>query len=379
MKEWFVDTPQELQRLVDALSGYDVVALDTEFLREKTYFAKMCLLQVACEDFVACVDPLAIENLQPILDVIYSPHVTKVMHSARQDLELFYDLTQRVPAPVFDTQIAATLLGFGDQLGYAALVKKMLGVTLAKTHTRTDWSQRPLDFGQIEYAVDDVRYLLEVYRRQREKLLQTGRMAWLENDFNALTDPGLYQQADENLWKKVRGNKTLHGVHVAALQLLTRWREQLARSKNRPRRWVVRDDVLIEIAKRMPQTPEALDKIHGCDAHVNKHAAHVVDLIKQAQVMPKERWPSLGKHARLTSEQEAQVDLLMAVVRTRAEENLVTPAVLASRKELECLVQGKHQCAVCAGWRAELVGNELRAIMNGERSVHLSEGKIEVR
>jgi ribonuclease D len=378
MREVYVDNPQQLRQLCEELKNQSLLALDTEFLREKTYYAQLCLIQLAAADFIACIDPIQIDDISPFLDVLYNPDILKVMHSARQDLEIFHDLTQRVPAPLFDTQIAATLLGCGDQLGYANLVEKLLGVKLAKTHTRTDWSHRPLDFGQMEYAMDDVRYLLPIYELQTQALAELGRSNWLEKDFEALTHSGLYRQPLDDIWQKVRGANTLKGGQLAVLQLLAQWREQQAIEKNRPRRWIVKDELLLEIARQQPQTPSALMKIPGSDSYAQKNADTLIALVEQGKTLPRSQWPQSAKHLRLTPEQEAKVDLLMAVVRTRASQCHVTPSVLASRKELECLVQGKPQCSVLRGWRAEMVGNELQAILDGDRHVVLDSGEIKV-
>jgi len=379
MREVFVDDPQLLQHLCEELSTEPLLALDTEFLREKTYYAQLCLIQIATPHVIACIDPIQLQDINPFLKILYDPQKVKVMHSARQDLEIFHDMTQQVPAPLFDTQIAATLLGFGDQLGYANLIEKMLGIKLAKTHTRTDWSRRPLGRGQMEYAMDDVRYLLQVYQMQTEALEKLGRSDWLQKDFAALTDPQLYRQTMEDLWQKVRGANTLKGVQLAVLQRLAQWREQQAVEKNRPRRWIVRDDVMLEIARQLPQTTAALTKIPGSDTFLQKNADAVLAVVEQGKAVPQSQWPTSARFTRLTSEQEAKVDLLMAVVRMRAARADVTPSVLASRKELECLVQGNKPCAVMRGWRAELVGNELQAILNGDRHVFLDSGEIKVQ
>ena len=379
MKEVFVDDPQQLQQLCEELSTESVLALDTEFLREKTYYAQLCLVQIATPTLIACIDPIQITDISPFLTILYDPQKLKVMHSARQDLEIFHDMTQQVPAPLFDTQIAATLLGYGDQLGYANLIEKMLGIKLAKTHTRTDWTRRPLGQGQMEYAMDDVRYLLQVYQMQTEALEKLGRSDWLQKDFAALTDPQLYRQTLEDLWQKVRGANTLKGVQLAVLQQLAQWRERQAVEKNRPRRWIVRDDVLLEIARQLPQTPAALMKIPASDAYLQKNADAILAVVEQGKAVPQSQWPTSGKFTRLTPEQEAKVDLLMAVVRTRAAQAQVTPSVLANRKELECLVQGKKQCSVMWGWRAQLVGNELLEILEGDKHVVLDGGEIKVQ
>jgi ribonuclease D len=250
-----VDTDAGLAELCDGLRGQPVLALDTEFLREKTYRAQLCLLQVAAEGVIACVDPLALENLDPLLDIIYDPNVTKVMHSARQDMEIFFDLRGDLPKPLFDSQVAATLLGFGEQVGYANLVKGMLGVELDKMHTRTDWTQRPLDEAQIEYAADDVRYLFKIYHQQAEALKAKGRLDWLQEDFDELTDVNTYSPPEETLWTKVKGRQKLKGVQLAILRDLAVWRENQAKKINRPRRWILKDDVMVDMSRFAPLLP----------------------------------------------------------------------------------------------------------------------------
>ncbi|MDH5323857.1 MAG: ribonuclease D [Gammaproteobacteria bacterium] len=377
MNHRFIDTDHELAAFCKSLQGAEVIALDTEFLREKTYYAQLCLIQVAAADVIACVDPLSIGDLSPFIDIIYDPAVIKVMHSGRQDLEIFFDLTGRLPQPLFDTQLAATLLGDGDQVGYAALVEKILGVKLDKSHTRTDWSRRPLDPGQIDYAMDDVRHLLAIYDEQQRRLQAAGRLAWLAADFAQLTDVNTYAPQESDLWQKVRGAKNLKGVQLVVLQNLTRWRENLAREQNRPRRWLVRDDVLLEVARRMPVDEEALNRIHGWENGLHRFNATVLQLIQEAKASDPNTWPKKIRYLKLTLEQDALVDLLMCVVRLRALENQVTPSMLATRKDLESLVCG-HETPLLCGWRKALLGDELSAILQGEFQVCVRQGKLSV-
>ena len=378
MKEIFVDTPQTLADLCDSLRGCAALALDTEFLREKTYYTQLCLLQIASDDLIACVDPLALENIDPLLDILYDPAVTLVMHSARQDLEIFFDLRGALPAPVFDTQIAATLLGFGDQLGYAALVKAFEGVELDKQHTRTDWSRRPLGEGQLRYAADDVRYLLSIYREQRRRLQEKGREEWVQADLDALVDVATYDPPAENLWKRVRGNQQLKGRQLAVAQVLAEWREAQARRINRPRRWVLKDEVIIDIARRSPTDLAALDQIRGLEGRtLERHGETLLKLVAQALQLPKETWPQRPKAARLTLQQDAVVDLMMAMVRSRGAEHDVSPALLGNRKSLEQLLAGGDtDSPLLKGWRAVLVGNDLRTLLAGDLSLRVADGRV---
>jgi ribonuclease D len=376
----FVNTEEGLALLCDRLRGQTVLALDTEFLREKTYHAQLCLLQVAGNDVVACVDPLAITNIDPLLDIIYDPGITKVMHSARQDMEILFDLRGELPRPLFDTQVAATLMGFGEQVGYANLVKGMLGIELDKLHTRTDWTQRPLDPEQLKYAADDVRYLFEIYHQQVETLVSKGRQTWLQEDFEELTSVATYAPPADSLWKRVKGKQRLKGVQLAILRDLAIWREERAMKINRPRRWVLKDDVMVDIARFGPRDLTGLEKIRGLEPKtVQTQGEALLALIRQARDSAKETWPRLPQGQRMTSEQEVLVDVLMAVVRKRGSEQEVSPALLASRKDIEAVILGQTDVPILHGWRGELAGHELQLVLAGERALQVLDGKLEIR
>ncbi len=378
MQEYYVDSPGQLLELCARLRASSWVVLDTEFMREKTYYAQFCLLQIANEDLVACVDPLAL-NLDPLLDLIYDPAVVKVMHSARQDLEILYDLRHDLPRPLFDTQIAATVLGYGDQIGYGSLVQGMFGVELDKSHTRTDWCQRPLDPKQLRYAADDVRYLVQIYLRQRTELERSGRLDWLAGDFAELTDERKYINSPLNAWRRIRQANTLKGVQLAVLRALAAWREERAKAVNKPRKWILSDDVLLELARHMPLDTERLARIRGLEAQTLKRSGNdIIALIADSKALPKEQWPQMEIPARLDARQEALVDTLMAVVRMRGTENAVSPATLTTRKELESLVLGQNDVPILHGWRGALVGRDLLALLQGKLSLSVKEGDLDI-
>ncbi|MEW6353596.1 MAG: ribonuclease D [Pseudomonadota bacterium] len=378
MQEYYVDSAPQLADLCARLRSSAWLALDTEFMREKTYYAQFCLLQVANEELIACVDPLALGDLQPLLDIIYDPAVIKVMHAARQDLEIFYDLRGALPRPVFDTQIAATLLGYGDQVGYAALVQGMLGVELDKSHTRTDWCRRPLDMQQLRYARDDVRYLTQIYVQQRDELERKGRDAWLSEDFAELTDAARYANAPHAAWQRVRGANTLRGVQLAALRELAAWREERARGADKPRKWIISDELLLELARRLPADADDLENVRGLEASfIKRHGAHIAGIINAAKTLPREEWPQFAPPPRLDNAQEALVDTLMAMVRLRGAQNAVSPATLATRKDLEQLVLGARDAPILHGWRGALVGRELLEFLQGRLSLRVQDGALD--
>ncbi|MCL4163500.1 UNVERIFIED_CONTAM: hypothetical protein GTU68_040319, partial [Idotea baltica] len=247
-----IETTEQLETFVNKISNAAWVAIDTEFLREKTYFAKLCLVQVEADGFRACIDPLSIENLSSFSEVLHNPNIVKVLHAAHQDLEILLQLTGKVPAPIFDTQVAASVLGIGDQMGYARLVEDMLGVSLAKTQSRTDWSKRPLKPAQLEYAIDDVRYLAQIYPKMIDELKQQGRLSWLDKDFSRATDPEVYASNARERWKKIRGNQVLKRPQLAVLRELAAWREDKAEKSDRPRKWIVSDDILLDLSRQQP-------------------------------------------------------------------------------------------------------------------------------
>ena len=375
----FIDTQEELKRFCEQLGKLDWIALDTEFLREKTYYPKLCLLQVATPEHVACIDPLAIADLSPILDILFDETVTKVLHSGRQDLEIFYHLAGKLPSPVFDSQIAALLLGYPEQVGYASLVKDELGIELDKLHTRADWSLRPLSEEQLQYAADDVVYLAEIYQRLHEKLAASGRSDWLLEDFQRLTSVDLYNNPPEDAWLKVKGGNRLRGDSLSIMQSLAGWREQLARQKDRPKGWILRDDALIDISRHKPDSLAALGKIRGlAEGLVRNSGDRIVELVKDATGTTPIPFPDKGKHTKLSPDQDALVDVMMALVRLSGEQNNLNPAVLATRKQLEMLVPGDTDSAVVQGWRKKLVGKQLLEFLKGDLRLSIRDGRLAI-
>ncbi len=373
----YIDTAAGLAAFCSRLSAVDWFALDTEFLREKTYYPKLCLLQIATTDEVACIDPLALDDLGPLLAVLADPRITKVMHSCRQDMEIFYQLAGRAPAPVFDTQVAAPLLGYADQIGYANLVKEIAGVALDKLHTRADWSVRPLTQAQIRYAADDVIYLVDIYRTIVARLQELGRLDWLAEDFRELSEAGLYDMAPASAWLKVKGAHRLKGASLSILQALAQWREETARSKDRPRGWLLRDDAMLDIARHKPDTLEALKAIRGLsDSLLNRSGEELLGIVEQATTRKPSPFPDGGTRTKLSAAQEALVDVMMAVVRITADENQLNPSVLAGRRDLEALLLGDPASAVLHGWRHRLIGERLQRLLAGQQSLTVRDGRL---
>ena len=380
MQELFVDTPDQLQQLCNQLAGSEWLALDTEFLREKTYYPKFCLLQVTNGELAACVDPLQIEDLSPLRDLLDDQDITKIFHAGRQDLEIFYQLWGTLPAPLFDTQLAATLTGHGDQVGYAALVKQLLSVDLDKGHARTDWSLRPLAPEQHRYALDDVIYLGEIYLQLKARLEELGRIQWLDDDFNTLATPATYIVNPQQTWQRIRGRQNLKGAQLAVLQALAAWRETRAIASNKPKNWIIKDEVLLDLARRLPKERKQLERIRGLEKGTAvRHGDDLLKLIAETRQLPSEQWPrEKEQRLRLTTEQEALVDILMCALRLRAKEQHLSPQALATRKNLEQLATGNRNLELLKGWRQAVVGNDLQKILDGKLWPQLQNGRMKL-
>jgi ribonuclease D len=372
METRFINQSAALAQLCDDLGRSEFVAVDTEFVREQTYYPQVALIQIANDKIIACIDPLTVDDLAPLKALFANPSVTKVFHAADQDMEIFFLLFGELPQPLFDTQVAATVLGQGEQVGYAKLVKEMLDIELDKSHSRTDWLKRPLDPKQISYAEDDVRYLAQLYPLQLESLAQQNRTDWLADDFAALTNPQRYQTEPADAWRKVKGTNRLKGVQLAVLQKLCVWREEQAIGNNKPRRWVVSDLILLDLAKLRPKDLKGLEKIRGLPSHLlQRHGQTLLDCIRTAEAMPREEWPRLPRHHRLSGAEEALVDALSAIVKLCAAQYQITPSTLTGRKELEKLVQGERDLPVLSGWRRHHGGEQLLAFLQGESELAL--------
>lgn len=349
-----------LADLTGALAAAEWVALDTEFVRERTFFARLCLIQIATPRWLVLVDPLAANDITPLLEALMLPF-GKVLHAARQDLEVFHDIDGRVPAPVYDTQIAAAFLGQDDQIGYGALVQAALGVTLDKAHTRTDWARRPLSSEQLHYARDDVRYLAELYPQLLERLEARGRRGWFEQECARLSDPALYRGDPGEAWRRLKGGGRLPPPGQQVLRELAAWRERRARERNLPRGWVLRDAQLLEIARRQPGTLVHLAAAGELDERaLRRMGAELLECVQAGRrAEPRALWSDTtptDAQNRLTARLSAEIKLV-------ASEQEFAPALLATRRDIERLVRGEAASPLLTGWRGELLGERLRALL----------------
>lgn len=375
----YIDNADGLKSLCSELAQGDWITLDTEFLREKTYRPKLCLVQLGNADTIACVDPLAIDDLSPLYDLLANPSITKVLHAATQDLEIFYQAMGQVPAPIFDTQIAASLLGHGDQVGYGKLVELVCKTQLDKSQSRTDWSRRPLSDKQISYAADDVRYLRDVYHQFKTELEQLDRLAWLQPEFDALTSKDKYEPNLDEVWKRVKQHNRLKGVQLMVLKKLAQWREEKAVEKNKPRKWMASDDLLIDLSRTLPSSVDELHSLRSADPGFIKHRGNfIIKLIAEAKATPKEQWPKLKSFAKLNANQDAMVEYLMAAAKLKAHEHQITLGSVTSRKELEKLVCGDDNVGVMKSWRHKLMGEDLKKLLLSHSVLSYNNGTLSI-
>lgn len=367
-----VTTSAELLHALDRLAGADFVALDTEFMRESTYFPKLCLVQLAApaadggDVSCALIDPLAVPDLQPLWNFLNDRGRIKVLHAARQDLEvLSVAMRGALSGPIFDTQIAAALLGQPAQIGYGALVAARLGQQLEKGHTRTDWSRRPLSPEQLQYAEDDVRYLVPLYLNLRDALDEVGRTPWLYEETRELEHPGLHRTEPEAAWKRLKGLDRLRPEQRATAKLLAHWREETAVKHDKPRGWILADDALREIAERLPGSPQELENVRTLPAGVaRRRGEELLALVTKGREQG-ELEPAMTVPPRPEPQQLAMVTKLMNLARSAAEELKISPELLATRRDVEQLVFSRRTERLGSGWRKDVIGERLIANLKG--------------
>ena len=356
-----ITTAPAATALAARLAAQPRIGLDTEFLRERTYRAQLCLVQFASPDEAVCVDPLALADLAPLAAVLAAPGTTKVMHACRQDLEVLLPVAGRT-RPVFDTQVAASLAGFPAQVGYAELVRRLLGMELAKSHTRTDWSRRPLSPGEIEYALDDVRYLLPLAAALHERLERLGRLAWLAEELATVDAARALPVAPGEAWLRVKGLRDLDPARERLARALAAWRERRALEHDRPRGWILADPVLREIVLRVPRTRAALAQIPEIPAGlVKRHGEELLACVREAAVP--DPAPAPPGRTRPDPAQAALVKELGAIIQAAARELNLAPEVLATRRDLEQLARSERGGAPLRGWRAQVLGARLLAAL----------------
>ena len=349
-----ISDEHQFREAIRRLSTADYLCLDTEFERNQTYFPRLCLLQIAAPGEVHLLDPLHGPDLAPLEPLLYEASVTKVFHSARQDLELLLRRFGSLPVPVFDTQIAAAALGYGEQLGYGELIRRVLGVELEKGHARTDWCARPLSAEQLRYAADDVRWLCPAYEALREALDRHGRLEWVVEDSARLAQPELYAPPTQEIWRRVRGLHGLDPARYPLLQALAAWREEQAMANDLPRRWVLPDEALVALAAR--GHADGLERLPGVsERRLRRWGKALRAVLRGARTGSAGSQRELTAPERLTPEQQAAVQTAMRELRALAGELGVSPSYLASRSQITRLLLGEAVPELTTGWRARVL------------------------
>ena len=348
----WIDDEDSLESMLKSPSG--ALMLDTEFIRERTYHPRLCLVQVRLENRIALIDPLAEIDLEPLWQAIDEREI--VMHAARQDLEILRLATGRLPARVFDTQIAAALAGFPAQIGYGSLVTELLGVDLPKAHTRTDWSVRPLPRGPLAYAADDVRYLPALVELLTGRLVESGRLDWAREDSARLLDPSLYDARPDDAWQRVKGLGRLSSLGQQRARAIAAWRESTAIERNLPRQWIIRDAELLAVAAGEFATPTDLGEALESRAARRRHAKRLFAVVADVADGP----ALVERRTKPDPEVRALVKALAGIVAAVAGELGIEPEVIAPQKELRSAAAGETGLRVFEGWRNALVGAALR-------------------
>ncbi len=376
-----IQTQQELDALCAELAQKPYITIDTEFLRDKTFYARLCLIQVASDGVDAhAIDPIATDlDWTSLNDLLHNENVLKVFHAARQDLEIFYQLNGKIPSPIFDTQVAAMVCGHGDSIAYNRLVENITGTALAKNAQFTDWSRRPLADKQISYALDDVVYLRDVYKSLDAQLKKQKRDHWVKEEMQILTSPDTYEMPLETIWKriKIRSNKP---EVLVVLRELAMWREVRAREKDIPRGRVIKDDALADIATYMPKDIEGLRRIRSLQGDIagGKLGKVILDLIYKAKKSPKNTWPAPVSKASLPKHAAPTLEMLKTLLKVNCAQENVATKLVANNDDLEklCAPKPPEDISVLKGWRYELFGKDAIDMKQGKLMIGLEDGKI---
>ncbi|MCB9957764.1 MAG: ribonuclease D [Rhodospirillaceae bacterium] len=370
-----------LAELCHHLERQDFITVDTEFLRDATFWPRLCLVQVGADDGAWAIDPLAADmDLAPLWALLVEAPVPKVFHAARQDVEIVVRATAKVPAPLFDTQIAAMVCGFGDQVGYERLVFELAHKRLDKSSRFTDWSRRPLTDKQIRYALDDVIYLRTVYEALRDQLAKNGRSAWMQEELSTLTDPATYLAEPEDAWRRIRTRST-DPRFLAVLREVATWREVEARSRDVPRTRLLRDEAMLEVAAQAPKTLDALDRLRGVPKGLagGRVGKAVVDAVNRALALEPGERPKVAGRPAIPTNTGPTVELLRVLLKMCCEDAGVAQRLVASGDDLERLAaDDEADIPALHGWRREVFGNQALDLKHGRTALALKDGQVVV-
>ncbi len=377
-----ITTTEDLAAFCQEAAKRAYVTVDTEFLRERTYYSKLCLVQLAYQDDdgadAVLVDPLVEGlSLEPLYDLFKDHGVVKVFHAARQDLEIFYVDAGVIPEPLFDTQVAAMVCGFGEQVGYETLVRKIAKSDLDKSSRFTDWSRRPLTDAQAKYAVADVTHLRDIYEYLSARLTKSGRAKWVAEEMAVLEDPATYQADPDNAWKRVK-TRTQSGKFLAIVRELARFRETYAQERNVPRNRVFKDDALVELASTKPQSEKDLGRSRLLlrEARKGDIAAGILAAIKAGLAVKPDDMPKVDSTRSKLQVNPALADMLRVLLKAKTDDAEVAPKLIASSADLDALAAGERQVAALKGWRREVFGNDALQLCEGQVGLAVKGQKV---
>ncbi len=377
-------TTEDLAAFCEKAKNHPYVTIDTEFLRERTYYSKLCLVQLALpgddEGNAVLLDPLVDGlSLEPLYKLMQDESVVKVFHAARQDLEIFFIEGGVIPKPLFDTQVAAMVCGFGEQVGYETLVRKIAREDLDKTSRFTDWSRRPLTTAQETYALADVTHLRVIYEFLAKEIEKSGRQSWVEEELLVLTTPGTYVVEPENAWKRVK-TRTSSGKFLAAVRELARFREEYARSRNIPRNRVYKDDAMMELASSKPKNAQDLSRSRLLlrEARKGDIADGIIAAIEAAANYKPEDMPKADNSRDKLQVNPALADMLRVLLKAKSENAGVAQKMIATASDLDLIAAGKRDVAALSGWRSEVFGRDALRLCNGEIGLAVKGQRVEV-
>lgn len=367
-----ITDPSELNAFCTSVESGDYITVDTEFIRDRTYFPKLCLLQIASKDKAAVIDPLAPKmDLAPVFALMQNPKLTKVFHAARQDIEIFYLLSKRIPAPIFDTQVAAAVCGFGESVGYETLVNTIVGAELDKSSRFTDWAARPLSDKQLAYALSDVTHLCVIYEELLKKVTAAGRAGWIDEEHAHLSDPALYVVDPDEAWKRLKvGN--MRPKHLAVLRELARWREIEARKQDVPRGRIVKDDMLLELAFSAPRKEADLARIRSIGSLPKNRVETILACVEAALALPASEYPPSKHYRKLPHNITGAIAMLQLLLKVSADKHGVSASMIAGKDDLETIALGEKETPAMHGWRYDIFGSAAEALMRGSLKLSLN-------
>ncbi|NBO18144.1 MAG: ribonuclease D [Proteobacteria bacterium] len=363
----------DLEAFCARMAGVPYVTVDTEFIRDKTYYPRLCLLQLASPKDAAVIDPLA-EGiaLGPVFSLMQNEAIPKVFHAARQDIEILYLLSGQIPKPLFDTQIAAAVCGYGESVGYETLVNRIVGAELDKSSRYTDWSARPLTEQQLAYAISDVTHLRVIYETLKGQIEKAGRAAWTEEEHAILQNPAIYHVEPVDAWQRLRyGN--MRPKQLAALRELAAWREVEARKADVPRGRIVKDETLVEIASALPRKEADLTRLRGVDKHLSKsRMAALLEGVQRALELAPSEYPQVKNSRRPSENVTSAVAMLQLLLKVQADVHGIASSMITDKDELQDIALGKTDCQALQGWRGDVFGQKAVALMQGKLKLSLN-------